>query len=424
MRGGIPLLLLYLLAQFYDLHHRIAHTKNVDKYNKLNLNYDSGEILMKKGVIVHLSDIHYDGTEQSQKLLSNLRNDLEIMRTKVGNFDHLIITGDCIDRGKVSLFNNFDQELKSILKVMGLRTNNVSIAIGNHDVDKNGKTIITLKQQNDSIDKLDNDVEDNLDLLFKDFDNVLGKYNRDKPSNENSCGIGLKCLNINGMTMWIVLINSSWSVLTHNEYGNLSIGDMQLEKIKHAINRKRKKPEIVIACLHHPLDWFKYEERTKLQKFLIETVKADFILHGHIHQASYDSIFDMDTSTNMFCTGISYKKTGENCSRKDGMRYSIYELDKDTRTVNVYLRSTNEKGIFVGDNRLYTKVNKDGFFSIPTGNIYECLLPVKSVEAEQNKNIFLSREFVELLLSKEQKLFKYYRGLEAAIEEYKLLVIS
>lgn len=155
--------------------------------------------------------------------------------------------------------------------------------------------------------------------------------------------------------------------------------------------------------------------KKKIGRFFYNKLKVDFILHGHIHEANYDSIFNMDSSTNIFCTGISYTKTGEHSSRKDGMRYSIYEIDKDTRTVNVYLRATNSKGKFVEDNRLYSSVNKEGFFTVPIGNISECLMPIKTVTSKSN-NVFLNRKFVELLLDKEEKLFRYYCGLESYLE--------
>lgn len=286
------------------------------------------------------------------------------------------------------------------------------ITPGNHDVSLNNVWIKHVNEKYGENYKAINDtIEGELSAIYKEYNDFVNKYNL--PPN----GIGIKYIMVNGITIRVILINSSWGTLAHNVYGELVVGDKQLGQIKNTICEKKRKYDVTITCMHHPLDWFSYEERKKLHDFLFDTIKTDFLLHGHIHEASYDSLFNMDSSTNIFCTGISYNKTGEKCSRKDGMRYSIYEIDIDTCTINVYLRSTNSKNVFVGDNRLYSKVNKEGFFTIPMGNISECLLPVKKANKNESKSIFINRDFVELLLNKEEMLFRFYCGMEIVLEE-------
>lgn len=372
---------------------------------------------MEKAVIVHLSDIHYNGSEESCKIIDNLLKDLDTMKSEVGHYDLLAITGDCIDKGKTQLFEEFSKKVNLILKTCELPIKNKTIVVpGNHDASYNNQWIRNLvSTHGQKYEMINQNIENDLTIFYKEFNEFVQKYS--SPIN----GVGIKYLTVNGIVIRSIFINSSWSTLSHdlseNVYGKLCIGDMQLDEISKKLSIRKKKYDITIACMHHSLDWFEYNERIKLQNFLYSTVKVDFIFHGHIHDASYDSIFNMDSSTNIFCTGIAYNKTGENCSRKDGYRYSIYELDKYTRTINVYLRSTNNKGEFVSDNRLYSKVNKEGFFTVPMGNITECIIPIKSVDNNKKYNLFLNKEIVELILKKEEKLFKYYCGMDATLEQ-------
>lgn len=368
---------------------------------------------MNKAVLVHLSDIHFSGTNESLNLMEKLLDDLNLMKKEIGVYDLLAITGDCVNQGQIELFDDFKQKVNEILKTCGLQhKNRVIIVPGNHDVSQKNNYLINIKNEciND-YKKAYQMAEESCVLLFKEYNEFVDKFGI--PQN----GYGVKYFTVNGLVIRVILLNSSLSTLVHNKYGELIIGDKQLDYIKKQINSRKKKFDITIACMHHPLDWFSYNVRASLQDFLFNTLKVDFLLHGHIHEASYDSIFNMDTSANIFCTGISYTRKGEKCSRKDGMRYSIYEIDKNTRTVNVYLRATNSKGDFVGDNRLYSSVNKHGFFTVPMGNISECLMPLNKSKEEVRNSIFLNREFVELLLHKENTLFKYYCGMEILLDQ-------
>ena len=367
---------------------------------------------MKRAVIIHLSDIHYDGSESSYTLIQQLQADLEEMRQNFDTeYNAIIITGDCINKGHTELYSEFSERLDDIAKVCGLRKDHVVIVPGNHDSDRDNKWLKAIKEKyGKDQEKIVNDIKDDISPLYKEYNEFIAKY-----SKQNN-GIGVKDYTCNDMKIRVVFLNSSWSTLADCKYGELYIGDEQLEKIKSIIDNRKQKCDVMIACLHHPLDWFKYDERVKLQDFLYNKLNVNLILHGHIHEASYDSISNMDINSNTFCTGISYHKTGEDCSRKDGMRYSIYEIDYDTHTVNVYLRATNQKGKFISDNRLYSKVNKNGFFTLPLGNINQCIMPIKSVDDSKRNNIFLSKTFVKRLIDKEELLFRFYCGMEENLE--------
>lgn len=88
---------------------------------------------MQKVNIIHLSDIHYNNTENMNNLIDNLQVDLLKMKQELNEFHLLLITGDCIDKGNVNLFDDFGKKLNKIIKECGISKKKVVISIGNHD---------------------------------------------------------------------------------------------------------------------------------------------------------------------------------------------------------------------------------------------------------------------------------------------------
>lgn len=366
--------------------------------------------------MVHLSDIHFSNTEKSLQLLDSLKNDLKAMKSEVGRFDSIIITGDCIDKGKTEYFSLLAEKLKTISKECNVKKNRVFSVPGNHDASRNNEWLSSV------IDSKKDDIALQLQTVQQEMSPLFPAYNKfiEQFSNVRD-GIGVKDIKIGDIHVRIIMLNSSWSTLINNKYGDLRLGDAQLLKIRTAIKASKvKKPEITVACLHHPLDWFAYDDRMKLQKLLYEDCDVDILLHGHIHEADFAATSNVDLATRTFCTGISYIKSGEKSSRKDGMRYSIYEVNITTKTINVYLRATNSRGKFIADNTLYSKVAKDGFFVMPFGNPFDCIIPIKSINREGKSNVFLDKTFADLMLEKEELLFNFYCGVTNFLESLDL----
>lgn len=366
---------------------------------------------MKKINIIHLSDIHYDGSEKTEDILRELEKDLIKQKSDLDEYHLLLITGDSIDRGKVTLFDDFGRKVNKIIKNCGISKKKVIVAIGNHDANLQNPWLTSLlenAQKNHQTNaEIINSIKGRMDALYPEYN----KFDQQYKVTQNGVGafdISFKSANnVPIMRIRFIILNSSWTTTIKNGYGELVVGDDQFAYVKNEIAKsKGKKPDFTILCMHHPLDWFTYEERVKLEEFM-EKCNVDFFLHGHIHTSEVKTMSGVDKTTNSFCTGISYQKTGENGSHKSGMRYSIYQIDKDTKTMNIYIRSTNEKGVFVEDNTLYSNV-RNGFFTVPLENSFKCLMPFTSVEKNPRMYAVLTKENVEKILSKEELLFKFY----------------
>lgn len=372
---------------------------------------------MRKANIIHLSDIHFDNSNKINDLLDKLKNDLLEMKEELNEFHLLLITGDCVDKGQVNQFECFSKKLDKIIKDCGIAKKKVAISIGNHDADLDCQYLTLLKgssSENGSIENLLLKLEPQLTSIYQEYNKVVKKY-IDTENGIDVSDIIIKDKNkIQFMRIRLIILNSSWSTTINNKYGELTIGELQLKKICDTIKTLKKKCDFVILCLHHPLDWFKYEDRKKLNE-LIEYAHVDFLFHGHIHTSNIQNVNNIDNDIKTFCTGISYRKNGKSSSSKSGMRYSIYQIDKYTKTMNVYIRSTNEKGKFVPDTILYSNV-KNGFFTLPLENIVECLMPFNSVETIKKHSIVLTKSNVEKILSKEQLLFDFYCAMAQKID--------
>lgn len=377
---------------------------------------------MRKVNIIHLSDIHFNNSEDSNNLLEALKNDLLAMKNELEEYHVLIITGDCVDKGKVHLFPDFKKKIDKIIKACGLTKKKVIVTIGNHDSNLENPWLLAMhseiKSGKSTAETALNNIEDKISTLYQEYN----KFDSEYIVTQDGIGVTeIPIKNAQGNPIFrlrIISLNSSWSTTIVNEYGQLTIGDFQLNQIKKQLKEKGtggKKCDYTFLCMHHPLDWFKYSEREKIEKFINE-VNVDFILHGHIHTSDVENISSVDVLKHIFCTGISYLKTGEKSTKKSGMRYSIYQINKDTKTMNVFIRSTNEKGEFVDDNTLYSNV-KDGFFTVPLESPFKCLMPFKSIDSEKSSTV-LSRDRVEKILKKEDLLFQFYCRMEKRIEEY------
>ena len=373
---------------------------------------------MKSINIIHFSDIHYDNSEKSDDLLSKLQKDLEDLKDDFKEYHLLFISGDIVDRGRVQYYKAFQKKLNKILSSCGIPKKRVVTTVGNHDIDLNNPWLLSMLKNVDNEKTTNGDIanqiQGQLDPLYQQYN----EFNKSYCFNQSGRGVidlPIKDFNKNQiMRIRVITLNSSWSQAIGIQYGKLVIGNTQIDEIKKQAEECRiKNYDYTILCMHHPLDWFEYSERVKIME-LIEKFHIDFFFHGHIHESNVKNLNDVDFMMNTLCTGISYKKVGESSSRKSGMRYSIYQIDKDTKTMNVYIRSTNEKGSFVEDTTLYNNV-KNGFFTIPLENANKCLMPFPSCDRIPKKHVLLTRDTADKILSKERILFEIYRQMEESI---------
>ncbi len=361
---------------------------------------------MKRLRIIHLSDIHYSNSEDNKKLMNSLSIDLANMKNEVDSYQLLLITGDVIDKGQVDSYTVFEKYLGELENASGIASERVFIVPGNHDYYRNTKNRGLEKILADYKGLCKEDRVAQSTVFHKDSVAFLTDFSAFLSRNSYSAIDDVAVMDIDGAKVCLMSIDSSWSTVYGNKYGELVIDDEQIKTFKQKYEEVVKtEVDVCIALMHHPLDWFEYASRSKLMH-LFEDLRVDILLHGHVHESFVQEVMDVDSSLISLCTGIAYIKSGESCSRKDGMRYSIYDLNFDTKIINVYVRSTNGKMAFVGDNRLYNKAGQEGFFTVPFGKIDDCSYPLFSAsdKAIRTNKLLLTKEFFSSFIEIESTL--------------------
>ena len=265
--------------------------------------------------ILHLTDFHlnkktlkdWDGflKEAFFKKIEELQNENPI--------DLVLFTGDMIDKAgfdfkevddtiqpTVKALNKFKKHIiEPILEKLNLDISRFIICPGNHDINRNADKPFHetgLRSDLDSIDKVNsftNLNEDDYDGIqrikeYKDFEFEL--YDGVDEKLHSKFKFSIK-IDINGKSVGISSLNSSWRCYDDNDYKNLFIGDNQINDNYKFI----KDCEIKIALMHHQLDWISDVESKIIKNHM--STNYDLIFSGHVHQTDVEYVQNLTGSS-------------------------------------------------------------------------------------------------------------------------------
>ena len=239
-----------------------------------------------KTLILHLSDIHFSklrGTINAEPLVKACAKG-----TKPDNVI-LVFSGDFVDRPHRKNFEAFEflfDNLKCrISEAFGLKSIDVVVTPGNHDIPLSGS---------DSISQTE--LVDNPASKRKNFERAV-KSESDALAfcEKNGCSfidgaIGEKNIEFQNVSIHFVMINSA-------PFSSVKYDDKEHHYLPDScalIGRPSStKKNIEILVSHHRPDWFDYDSSAKMVKFIEET--ATICLFGHEHDAKcYAQISDED----------------------------------------------------------------------------------------------------------------------------------
>lgn len=290
--------------------------------------------------IIHLSDIHYNNTENERKIWRKLIKDLKNLNLNK-NEDLIFITGDLINKGGENIgrldtgFSLFlTNMVEPLLNELGLLRENIFFCPGNHDVDRKADDEYIeagLKGKLTSQDSINSFMETRMEEFksgifkikdYKDFErgfyeNIDNTY----ISNFNSNFI----LNKNGERIGITCINSSWRCSIDDDKNvddnHLIIGEFQINSSLEIL----KECNIKICLMHHSFNDLQEFEKTHIKKLI--TQNYNYLFTGHVH--SSNSELNINMIGNLF-TSTAQSNSIANKEEKDieyAMGYSIVELD-------------------------------------------------------------------------------------------------
>jgi hypothetical protein len=241
-----------------------------------------------KVLLVHLSDIHIkNANDEIFKRFASIKGAILSVHHNIEKCI-LIISGD------IAFSGSQDQYLLATDLILKLREElenegidfEIEIIPGNHDCDfkdvnNNGTRNMTITQLKHDMDNIDDSIVNTTTKIQNNFYEFYSMFKSDNIDNKifyknsytlNQYKINFHCLN----TAWISTIDE--------QYGDL-VYPLNLVKEDFSIEHK---DGLVITLLHHPYNWFNYENRKLLKKNLEEI--SDIIITGHEHDGNLQII--------------------------------------------------------------------------------------------------------------------------------------
>jgi predicted MPP superfamily phosphohydrolase len=308
--------------------------------------------------VLHLTDFHLN--KKTLRDWNEFYKDAFIVSVKEFheecNIDFVLFTGDLIDKGgkdfesATKAFNLFEQNIiNPVIEILGLNVSRFIICPGNHDIvrladdeiDENGlKTTLTTNEKIVSfIEKSEN--ENSFNRIkrikeYKEFEQNLYK-NIEIEKIQSVFSFSLKC-KIGNKTIGISSLNSSWRCYDDNDFGNILLGENQLNNNYKFI----KDCDIKIALIHHQLDWFSEVEKRTINSHIHRNY--DVILSGHVHEGASN----MNTGFTGSCFH-NVSPSGLNNIRTDNTNFvnGFTIIDYNESITCHYLKYNHDQKVFV-----------------------------------------------------------------------------
>lgn len=356
--------------------------------------------------ILHLTDFHLNTTTLSDwndfykeaflKKIEELKGEKKI--------DLVLFTGDLIDKGgfsfkeegekistQIKAFSIFkNQVIDSILEKLDLDISRFIICPGNHDINRfadDEVDEIGLKGILNSPEKViefvkksdDNDSFKRIERI-KDYKNFEKDLYKDIVDHKLHSVFNFSLVvDIDGKKVGISSLNSSWRCYDDNDYGNLLLGENQLNSNYQHI----KECDVKIGLMHHQFDWLSPIEQKTIKSHI--SINYDLFLSGHVHSSATEYI--QNTAGNcLFCvspSGLNNIRQSE-IEHLNGFTVIDYDLD-DVKFHYLYYNHTLKKFV---DN---TAIAENGRYIIKLAcNLSSNILKI-------NQGVEIDNDFLEFL---------------------------
>lgn len=254
---------------------------------------------------MHISDLHR-GQERTEEVWSVVRdeihNDIRSQIQSAGLIDLVVFSGDMAFSGAVEEFASVQKELErlwSVFAELGAEPK-LFIVPGNHDLVRPAKTSALLnfadmlRKKEDIRDEL---LSGNPSSYRAELDTAFANY-VEFLSNLQKSGIPLLLdvkgvfpgdsssrVNLNGLTVGLVGLNSTWTHLGKGELeGKLDISVRQLNSVTgNDLPSWSKLNHVNLLVTHHPLSWLNPESVEEFEGRIFIPKYFDAHMFGHVH---------------------------------------------------------------------------------------------------------------------------------------------
>ena len=319
---------------------------------------------MNDFTILHLSDLHINGTGKGlTPLLKNLLSDIKEELKPVDNVI-LVITGDIIDKANYEKCKEnvlaFFEQLKDVLAE---KLKDVYIVPGNHDRVHKPFDECTIEYYDEArSEEFKKSYWQYIMVGYGEYISLINNiYGILGVSHRADNTYGVRCTEINGKKICFLSLDTSWSSNGgEQDIRALKFGRFQAEDIYQQYNKavEDKNADLVIALAHHPLDWLTGKEQSIAQGELLSVnrLRANIYISGHVHNRDVINWQNNRHSMTTLVSGIGWPEGSDLHSAPHV--YSCYTFNLDLNSIDVYVRSSNEANCFKPDFRIYTQENQ------------------------------------------------------------------
>jgi hypothetical protein len=383
---------------------------------------------------LHLSDWHQRGQEFDRKvvrdgLMKDIGNRAKIS-SDLTDINFVFVTGDIAFSGRPSEYDaaveHFFEPLMSAWGIGDEGWNRLYVVPGNHDMDRS------------EIDKLPSefpksltrpgDLQPLLEVGWKReamltpfsgyYDFVKESLGENAKSWQGHPAYSyVKRLTEAGKKVAIVGLNTALFSSRNKgpggevlDYGFLALG----ESLVYDVTNQLDGDELVIALMHHPLNWLVDFDRDTSEERLCRS--CHFVLHGHQHLPRVNVYKGTLGDMVVIPGGASYERRQAENPRYTNS-YNFVHLDFDTGQGTVYLRRWSEpQSAWVEDNEVY----KAGRFQFTIPKSQELLHPSKEYARQrliEKYSPVLRRRFCEEVNLEMKQALETVGGIELVRHE-------
>lgn len=397
-------------------------------------------------VILHLSDLHIDSSSTNySRLLRGLLIDIKKEIVLVPDNSLIVtITGDIIHKGDKKAVTAAIKFFKDLYKIIKDKVVTIYFVPGNHDKyrTEENKFLIPAYRTMGSCEG-----EKFNDKFFESF----WKYQEETYSDQNGSGyleltkkvyeifgvsniekhsyikdtFGVDVVEVLGKKYCFVMLNTAWSCIDENDTRQLILGKFQIDEIKRQYhnlvdNLSDNVIELTLVLGHHPIGTLfgKEEDNIFSEMISFEELNANAYLCGHTHDRAIINWVNNRHSINTFMTGIGWPEN--NSGYHIGSHtYSMYVFNLDANSIDIYVRSTDDGGVFNPDFRIYTnsahKNNKKMIFPIRAEKA-QTYISLDSGPGRSAKAYYISDEFMEYIQEYVLRIGQFRQSIGMMIE--------
>lgn len=302
---------------------------------------------------LHLSDLHLragDQYDQKATLTSLLEDLVALVDNQSLSFDLVFVTGDIAYSGRreeYAVAASFFRDLSSATSVPMAR---LFCVPGNHDVDRSlltpflEKSARSLNSRELVSQVIGNPRERALftERLrpYREF--LIGNFSWAGESDASDLSYSAN-VEIHGIRVGVLGLNSAWLAGSDSDRGNLVIGERQVrDALSHV-----SKADFVVSLIHHPPSWLADFDSSDVRGLV--DGRCDFLLHGHVHELGVVNVVSPDSEVFHLAAGATYQ------GRREILSYNFVSVDLDTGTAQVSMRRYSDRagGFWAADTGMY-----------------------------------------------------------------------